>query len=170
MSTSSDRDRWCQVIGYEVSMLGETLKMAEPEGARRNAIAESRVLHARNLCDFCTPPWRQTDIKPKELFEDYDTAAEYGALRGLVDDVATAYQKDACTVVLPDGKSELKSPTWAFDKMLAHPTHDRGLGFNYQPFLDIVVPKIRLLTAEIRRLERAQGRDFPSLGFSHIGP
>ncbi|MGA2411549.1 MAG: hypothetical protein ABSG46_14325 [Candidatus Binataceae bacterium] len=143
-------------------MLSETLKMLAPEGSIRNAISESRVLHARNLCDFCSAPWRPTDIKPKDLFDNYDTAVEYSALRSLVGDVATAYRTDACAVIAADGTSGFKSPKWAFDKMLAHPTQDRGTSFNYQPFLDLVVPKLRLVADEIRHLEKAQGRDFPS--------
>ena len=91
-------------------MLGETLKVVAPEGAGRNAINESRVLHARNLCDFCNQPWRPTDIKPIDLFDDYDNAAEYSALRGLVADVAIAYITDACMVVAADGTSTLKVP------------------------------------------------------------
>ena len=164
MSTiTSDRDRWREVIRYEVWMLGETLKMTAPKGAGRNAISESLMLHARNLCDFCSPPWQQTDIKPTDLFDDYDNAAKYSALRSLVADVAMAYKTDARRAAAVDGTTELKSPKWAFDKMLAHPTQFRGTGFNYQPFLDLLLPKLGLLTDEIRRLEKAQGRDFPSL-------
>lgn len=189
MSTT-DRDRWRGVIKYEVWMFGETLKMAAvlgaPEGdPHRNVVTESLVLHARNLCDFCTPAGRPNDIKPKDLFDDYDTASEYSMLRGLVDDVNAAYQEASAsrsvrtgtidagssfatfveTGPINIGTNDLKSPKWAFDKMLAHPTKDRDpRRFNYQPFLDLVEPKIKRLVDEIRRLENAQGRDFPSLG------
>ena len=125
-TTTSDRDRWMDVIGYEVWMLGETLKIGAPEGPLRNAISESRVLHARNLCDFCSPPWRPTDIKPADLF----TPTESGVLGTLVGNVVKTYLTDAYPVLPPDGTSAKRSPKWVFDKMLAHPTQDRGTSFN----------------------------------------
>jgi hypothetical protein len=169
-SENERRAGWLRVIGYEVWMLGETLKMPQVVQAPlvialsvQNAVTESRVLHARNLCDFCMPRTHPTDIKPENLFDDYSNS-RYDTLRTLVEEVEGAYRKnDACAVVLPNGNTESHSPQWAFNKMLAHPTQDRGLGFNYQPFIDFVVPKIKLLADEIRRLEKERGRDFPSL-------
>jgi hypothetical protein len=184
-------DRWRLAISYEVRMFEETLKMvaslAAPEGdPLRNAICESLVLHARNLCDFCIQRKKEDDLKLEDLFGDY-MPDECSTLRRLADDVATTYQKDACapdsvrtgtydagssvgtfistTFISTTVPSELKSPKWAFDKMLAHLTQVRGPRFNYQPFLDLIEPKIRLLVDEIRRLEKAQGRDFPSFSF-----
>ncbi len=84
------------------------------------------------------------------------------------------FELERLTQGVPSGRSyeigpisnDSKSPKWVFNKMLAHPTKDRDpRGFNYGPFLDLVTPKIKLLVEEIRRLEKAQGRDdFPSLG------
>jgi hypothetical protein len=155
------RQAWLDVIGYEVWMLGETYKMQVVQvplfitQAVQNAITESGVLHARNLCNFCAGPWQNDDIKPSDLFENHYISWEYIWLQKLIGDVATTYNGAAV-----DGKS----PRWAFNKKLAHPTQDRGLGFNYEPFLKLVYPKIKLLAEEIGRLEKKeQGRDFPSL-------
>jgi hypothetical protein len=148
-------------------MLGETLRMRAPQTERPllNAISESLVLHARNLCDFCRAPWQRNDIRPTDLFVQCDTPA-YNSLRTLFSDVARAYRTDAHRIMTVSGKTELKSPKWAFDKMLAHPTRDRGTCFDYQPFLDLVVPKLKLLIDEIGRLEKAEGRDFPIFDLS----
>ena len=187
---TDDRDRWRRDLAYQVQMLGETINMvatlvASPDDPRRNVICESRVLHARNLCDFCTPRKKDDDLRPEDMFDKYHTDDEYSRLRDLVNDVKAAYQTNSCspgdsiqTGTFDAGSSvaffieatfrnrvtsELKSPKWAFDKGVAHITKDRGDWFDYQPFLDCVEPKIRLLVDEIRRLEKAQGRDFPSL-------
>jgi hypothetical protein len=151
-------------------MLSATLNMAASPGAPSNAVTEVRVLHARNMCDFCSPQ-RATDIKPQDLFDNYDAAPEYSALRGLVADVKAAYETHACTVPLPpDGKTTaLKSPKWVFGKMLAHPTQERSISFNYQSALALVEPKIKLVAEELTRLEKAQGRDFPRTSAPSMG-
>jgi hypothetical protein len=170
MATAPERDHWLQVIGYEVWMLGETFKMVAVQAplliasSLLNAISESRVLHARNLCDFCNPPWRQDDIKPSDLFDNYDTATEYSTLRVFVDGAAKAYTTDTCPVVMPDGRLELRSPKWAFDKKLAHPTRQRGTSFDYSRFVDVVMPKLQQVVEEMGRMEKMQGRNFPTLG------
>jgi hypothetical protein len=70
-SAADRRARWLGVIEYEVKMLRTLAKLKgknigfrvfppieqEEYGMIANAIPESMVLHARNLCDFCTPPW-----------------------------------------------------------------------------------------------------------------
>jgi hypothetical protein len=147
----SDQDprRWLGVIAYEfwmLRMLGEatTLELkittSLPETEARtllqyqarvvvNALCESRVLHARNICDFCTAPRREqeekakrekrqskrpndnqqksrneiyleNDIKPSDLFKDYYTPDEYSNLLKMIEDVATAYLTDAVPVTV----------------------------------------------------------------------
>jgi len=49
-----------------------------------------------------------------------------------------------------------------FTKLVAHLKTE--IRVNYQPFLDLVLPKLKLVVDEIRHLEKARGRDFPSLG------
>jgi hypothetical protein len=169
-SDADQRARWLAVIGYEVWMLVEACKMlpvvqASFRNARaiQNAVTESWVLHTRNLCEFCCMPRRySTDIKPEDLFDDYCSNTRYGTLRKLVENVQRAYTEKV-EIVLPNGNMESCTPQWAFNKMLAHPTQNRGLGFEYVPFLDRVIPKIKLLADEIGRLEKKQGRDFPPL-------
>jgi hypothetical protein len=91
--------------------------------ASDNVITESRVLHARNLCNVCCPPdprWPD-DLKPEHVFHDY-TPAEQKALQTVSDRVKLAYDQKAVMVLMPNGKVELQNPRWAFNKILAHPT------------------------------------------------
>jgi hypothetical protein len=176
-SAADWRKRWLGVIGYEIKMLCALAKIKGrvirfevfppvgqgDVGMIPNAIPESMVLHARNLCDFCMPRQHSTDLKPENLFDDYYSNTRYDTLQKLAKDVHDAYAKKILSVVLPNGNTESWTPQWAFNKMLAHPTQDRGFGFDYASFLDLVVPKIKLLADEIGRLEKEQGRDFPSL-------
>jgi hypothetical protein len=55
--------------------------------------------------------------------------------------VNTAYTTHAVTAA--DGTSEKHCPKWAFDKKLAHPTQGRGTSSNYDPFIDVVLPRLR---------------------------
>jgi hypothetical protein len=123
MSTSiaAKRRRWWCVIGYEVSMFRGLPGLqgilgwisTPPDDPRRiawllqNSIIEGRVLHTRNLCDFCTPKYA-TDIKPRDLFDNYDTDPEYETLRGLIKRLDQQY-----------GKGAPGDARWAFNKMLA---------------------------------------------------
>jgi hypothetical protein len=123
-----------------------------PEDPRRiawllgNSITEARVLHTRNLCDFCTSP-RADDIKPSDLFDNYDTHQKYETLRGLMKRLDQQY-----------GKGDEGSARWAFNKKLAHPTKERGESFDYTPFLDRVLPVLQEIVGE---LETLRGRPFP---------
>jgi hypothetical protein len=106
---------------------------------------------------------REDDIRPDDLF----AGSDFVSIQGLADVVQTAYVTDACWVVViaADGtpKNELHSPQWALNKMLAHPTQRRGSTFDDGPFVDIVLPKLKLLTDKIGELQKAQGREFPPL-------
>lgn len=160
---AAKRRRWWGVIGYEVEMLRGLRGLrvlqgwvSDPsEDPRRTgwlltmSINEGRVLHTRNLCDFCTPKY-ETDIRPCDLFDNYDTDPEYETLRGLIKRLGEQYDKK---------DDEGKSARWAFNKMLAHPTKERGKGFDYTPFLDRVLP---VLEEIIRELE-LRGRPFSEL-------
>ena len=114
-----------------------------------NSFNENVLLHTRNLCDFCTSK-NPNDIKPSDLFDNYDTAPEYRVLRQLMRRICKKY-----------GKSGKGSARWAFNKKLAHPTKQRGLSFNYTRYLDRVHPILQDIVAEIGRLERLRGRTFP---------
>ena len=146
--------RWRKVIGYEVRMLYDTVNFPSEDKARqhcvvRNMVAESMVLHTRNLCDFCTST-RSSDIKPLDLFGNFVGAPEYEELRRLLRLVGEAY-----------GRNTEGTPKWAFNKMLAHPTKERRDNFEYGPYLNRVFPLLHRVILEIVRLEEARGRAFP---------
>ena len=157
-----DRSRWWGTIEYEVSMFRGVpelrgLDIISPRNPKRslwllsNSITEGRVLHTRNLCDFCTSKdIRDRDIKPSDLFDNYDTDSKYNRLKGLLQRLDQRYGRS----------NDPKSARWAFNKKLAHPTKERGEGFNYDPLLNCVVPVIEEIIAE---LETLRGRPFPDL-------
>jgi hypothetical protein len=102
-AAADDRHRWWIVIGYEVSMLrglqevraNISIKSADPQRTAwllGNVIPEGRVLHTRNLCDFCTSTHRN-DIKPRDLFDDYDRDPRYEPLKGLIRRLREQYGK-----------------------------------------------------------------------------
>jgi hypothetical protein len=113
-----------------------------------NNTIEGRVLHTRNLCDFCTAK-QNRDITPSDLFDDYDTDPRYDTLKRLTKHLAQQY-----------GKNVPENPRWAFNKMLAHPTKERDNEFNYDPFLERVVPVLQKIISE---METLRGQPFPAL-------
>jgi hypothetical protein len=155
-----DRSRWWVVIEYEVSMfrglpeLGG-LGIVSPKNLKRsgwlvsNSIVEGRVLHTRNLCDFCTSK-DVRDIRPSDLFDNYDTDSKYNTLKGLLQRLEQQYGRS----------SDKKRARWAFNTKLAHPTKERGESFDYGSLLNGVVPIIQEIIAE---LEILRGRPFPEL-------
>jgi hypothetical protein len=104
-----------------------------------NCVNENVILHARNLCDFCTSP-NPNDIKPSDLFDNYEKDPKYRLLRRLVRRVQQKYRKR--------GKGSVK---------LAHPTKTRSTRFDYTRHLQRVRPALEDLIAEI---ERIRGRRF----------
>jgi hypothetical protein len=152
MSTPIDdpRRRWWIVIEYEVWMLQELNKILPTDPILsnlllRNNITEGVVLHTRNLCDFCTSR-RLNDIKPSDLFDNYDTAPRYDTLKELMKRLDQQY-----------GKGKEGDVKWAFNKKLAHPTKERGECFDYTGFLNRVNPVLRDIIGE---LEALRGRPF----------
>jgi hypothetical protein len=110
-------------------------------GVLKNRISEGRVLHTRNLCNFCTSTLA-TDIRPSDLFDNYDADPKYKPLREHMKRLAQNYGR----------RKERSTPRWAFNKMLAHPTKDRGKGFDYSPFLNRVVPILHDIIGELETL------------------
>jgi hypothetical protein len=100
------------------------------------------------LCDFCTSK-RLNDIKPSDLFDNYDTDPKYKKLKALINCLAQQY-----------GTDQPEHARWVFDKMLAHPTKERQKSFDYTPFLDRVRPVLQAIIGEIETL---RGRPFPEL-------
>lgn len=106
-----------------------------------NSVKESGLLHARNLCDFCTSP-HPNNIKPSDLFfSDYATGPQYRKLRRLIGRLDKKY-----------GKGGQGSVRWAFNKKLAHPTKGRGASFNYSRYLIRVLPVLEEVIAELESL------------------
>jgi hypothetical protein len=160
---AAKRRRWWGVIGYEVSMLRGLRGLrglqgwvsTSSEDPQRtawllyNSIAEGRVLHTRNLCDFCTSK-HQNDIKPSDLFDNYDTDPKYDTLKGLMKEIAERY-----------GQNKDEDARWAFNKMLAHPTQERDESFDYTPFIDRVLPVLEEIIGEIETLRDTPFPSFP---------
>jgi len=153
------RPQWWSVIGYEVSMLrglqelGFRIIPPTKDPVRsgwllKNNIIEGRVLHARNLCDFCTSK-QNRDITPLDLFDDFNTDPKYDTLKKLTKHLTQQY-----------GKNVPGNPRWAFNKMLAHPTKERDSDFNYDPFLERVIPVLQEIIGE---METLRGLPFPAL-------
>jgi hypothetical protein len=136
-----DRGRWWNVIGYEVSMLRELTLISSTIWPLGNSISEGRVLHTRNLCDFCTSE-RGNDIKPSDLFDDYDADPKYERLRSLIEHLREQYG---------DWKTQ-GAPRWVFDKMLAHPTKERRTSFDYTRSLNRVLPVLNDIIGEMETL------------------
>jgi len=116
----------------------------------RNGVPEGVLLHTRNLCDFCTSK-NPNDIKPSDLFGDYEKKdPEHDELKRLISLLKKEY-----------GANSKGSPKWALNKMLAHPTKERGDSFDYTPYLQRILPLLQGIITEIVRLENLPGRDFP---------
>jgi hypothetical protein len=147
----SDRRRWWAVIGYEVLMLRwlNSISRIDPllNPLLNNLITEGKVLHTRNLCDFCTtgilpsesgrerrPSMEENNIKPSDLFDEFDTALDqYTPLEALLVRLKDEYGTNA----------DENSVRRAFNRRLAHPTQDREDHFEYGPFLSRVDPVLQ---------------------------
>lgn len=138
----ADRSRWWGVIAYEVSMFRWAISISvKGDPLLANGITETKILHTRNLCDFCTST-RPNDIKPSDLFDGYDTHARYKRLRELTKLLNQEYGKSG-----RDGDAR-----WTFNKMLAHPSKERGLSFDYTSSLQRVVPVLNDIIHELEIL------------------
>lgn len=158
-----DRSRWWGTIEYEVSMfrglpeLGG-LGIISPKNPQRSgwlismSVVEGRVLHTRNFCDFCTSK-DVRDIRPSDLFDNYDKNSKYNTLKGLLKRLDQQYGRT----------KDPKSARWAFNTKLAHPTKERGEGFDYGPLLDRVVPVIEQIIAELETLRERPFRELPEI-------
>jgi hypothetical protein len=161
---AAKRCRWWRAIGYEVSMLRGlrglrdfAVAVSTPSSKDRtawllhNIITEGQVLHTRNLCDFCTSK-TSNDIRPQDLFDNYDTDRKYDKLKELMIRLDKKY-----------GSSKKEGDArWAFNKMLAHPSQERNdKGFDYTPFLDLVLPLLEEIIGEIETLQGYSFSEFP---------
>jgi hypothetical protein len=131
------------------------------------------------LCDFCTSE-RGNDIKPSDLFDDYDADPKYERLRVL-------HTRNLCDFCTSERGNDIKpsdlfddydadpkyerlrsliehlreqygdwktqgAPRWVFDKMLAHPTKERRTSFDYTRSLNRVLPVLNDIIGEMETL------------------
>ncbi len=133
--------RW-GVYDYEVMMYWGTsrpVRIAVTPGILivKNALTESRVLHARNLCDILLSRKNSSDnddVRLKDLlpgFRSNHTKQLNKAYHGT------------------DDEANEERPPWIFNKMLAHPTTQRYEGWNYESALNRIAPHITKLLDEI---------------------
>jgi hypothetical protein len=146
-------DPW-RIIDYETSMfqwlsqirINEPVEPGLPE-VIRNALAESYLLHVRNLCEIFLPDKekRSDDLRPRDLFPDWDSGDRYLAIKETIAGLVAKY-----------GKGDPDTPRWHLNKRLAHSTLVRGesTGHNYAPHLTELVP---LLSDVLRQLESLHG-------------
>lgn len=157
-------DPW-RIIDYETWMfqsLGRT-RISEPVAPGlpeviRNALAESYLLHVRNLCEIFLPEdeKRKDDLRPRDLFADWDSGDRYrGVMESIADLVAKYGEKGA-----PD------TPRWQLNKRLAHSTLVRGesLGHDYAPHLTELVPLLSHVLGQLGSLRHGGRFDGESEG------
>lgn len=99
-----------------------------------NALTESRVLHARNVCDI---------LLSSKSGSDNDDVRLKDLLPGFKSDHTKQLRK-----AYFDGPKD-ERPHWIFNKMLAHPTTERYDRYDYGPALARLAPHITRLLEEI---------------------
>jgi hypothetical protein len=122
-----------EVARYEIDM-HETLSDRPSSLAMRNAVTESVVLHARQLCEmFLSLSNKDDNVKLADLISDREQSEQ---LRELIAELRGIYG---------DGRKK-ESPRWVFNKMLLHPTKIRTDGYDYGSALNSVRPVLKKLS------------------------
>lgn len=130
------KEAWL-VASYEIHMHESLFEERPSDGVISKALDESRVLHARQLCEIFLSIGNQPDnIKLADLVPGSDQSDR---LKELITKLKYRYESIR----------EEKSPRRVFHKMLLHPTTERLDGFDYKPALDSVRPLLKLIVAEI---------------------
>jgi hypothetical protein len=138
---ASRNDPWV-VISYELDMfmaLGQPILPANVPAEimmiLQNAVVESRVLHARNLCDiFLSRTNRRDDITLKALLGGIPAS-----LQRKIDKLKAAYGE----------AGDPSSMCWTFNKMLVHSTTHRGSSYDYSSHLQALEPLIREVVEDV---------------------
>jgi hypothetical protein len=126
-TNSRDKPEWWDVINYEIEMYLKTherLKESRVTEDRilRNAVVESLVVHARNLCTIFTS---ESSFKDVDILLDKITDLKPDSHREqLIEDLKTAYGK-----VTARGKRF--TPKIQFDKGALHVDTSRGKSYDY---------------------------------------
>jgi hypothetical protein len=124
------------VASYEVDM-HETLSERPSALAQHNALTESIVLHARQLCEmFLSLSNKDDNVKLADLISEGEQSAEF---KKLVAELRGIY----------GNSRKVGSPSWVFNKMLLHPTAVRIDSYDYGPALNQVRPVLKKIIAEI---------------------
>lgn len=143
-------DPW-GVVAYEIGMFcSDTLAKTQPSLALKNAAAESRLLHLRNLCEVFLEWGREADdIKMSSLFSDWATGSRYFEVKTTIDKLRSIYGK----------RDVSSSPRWHINKRLAHSTTHRAAAdrYDYTPHLRDLVPT---LLEVIEKIELLRGSAF----------
>jgi hypothetical protein len=126
------------IAAYEIDML-ENLADGPSDWAKGNALTESRVLHARQLCDIFLGRGEQDEVRLASLLANHPQSR---ALRELVGELRTKY----------GNRNMSGSPCWVFNKKMFHPTVERTDSHDYAPALRIVEPILKKIVAEIESL------------------
>jgi len=138
------KEAWL-VASYEIHMLEELLQGRHLRKVILNAITESIVLHARQLCEiFLSRSTEADNIKLVHLVPKIDQSER---LKKLINELDKSY----------GSRKEEGSACWVFNKMLLHPTTERLDGYNYEPALKAVVPILEKIVHEI---ESARSQEF----------
>jgi hypothetical protein len=124
------------VASYEIDM-HETLSEYPSPRAILNAVTESKVLHARQLCEiFLSRSTEADNVKLEHLIPAVDQSER---LKELIAQLDREYGNRKI-----DG-----SPCRVFNKMLLHPTTGRTDGYDYDSALNRVRPILKEIVAEI---------------------
>ncbi len=96
-----------------------------------NAIAESKILHIRNIADILREPPKEPgdDILIEPFLENLPKKDE---IEGLIQEFRIEYGKSR----------DENTPCWEINKHLAHPTKKRSTTHNYETLINRLYPRI----------------------------
>jgi hypothetical protein len=138
----------CVVFDYEVDMFRSMTALLEQGNSQynsfgkylRNTVVESAVLHTRNLEEiFANVKNDSDDITIADLLPNFESDE--------LDQLRVKY----------NGPESEGSLSWAFNKMLGHPTKHRSSGYDYSAQLNALAPLINSIIVEVNS-QRPGGR------------
>lgn len=138
MAIPAGTDPW-EVVAYEAKMLFGLCRLlsvpeSQPSNALiANAVVESACLHARILVDILLSKdsRRDDDIRLELLVPSFRPPSV-----------------DRLRVTYGDARTE-QSPCWILNKMIAHPTLQRGKSYDYTGVIRRLLPLIEAVWQEI---------------------
>lgn len=146
-------DPW-KIIAYEVRMFRATYQIVLDQAALdalpkvlANSVEESAVLHTRILCDvLLSNAFGADDIQLSRLLPGWRHNAKYLPIKAKI-----AKLRDRYGTASAHG-----SDCWIFNKMMAHPTKQRGVSYDYTAILGALRPVIEAIIGEIESLRGTQ--------------